>query len=209
MIWRHTSSISKKDVVFPTLHYCELSCSKMYHWGSQACYQCSQACSQRTQACCEHSQACCQHSLACSQCTQVLPGAHKVLSSALKCSQTDHTHSLSASVPVIRDPSYSEGQPEHPPKVWYSPEIDASKLTPHILQDTTGGSHWLKDILRMWFIPAQIMCCQYQTTMASWHIQSQMRDELVTDIQDFEALPTQLTCTNQPLFRPHFLHLGK
>jgi len=41
---------------------------------------------------------------------------------------------------VIRDPSYSEGQLECPPRVWYSPQIDTSKFTLHILSDTSGGS---------------------------------------------------------------------
>jgi len=33
------------------------------------------------------------------------------------------------SVAVVSNPSYSEGQPECPPMVWYSPDIDASKFT--------------------------------------------------------------------------------
>ena len=53
------------------------------------------------------------------------------------------------SVPVIRDPSYSEGQPECPPRVRYSPEIDASKFTLHILSDTPGVFQRLKYILLM------------------------------------------------------------
>ena len=40
---------------------------------------------------------------------------------------------------VVGAPSYSEGQQECPPRVWYSPEIDASKFTLHILSDTPGG----------------------------------------------------------------------
>jgi len=53
-------------------------------------------------------------------------------------------------VPVVRDPSYSEGLPEYPPGVWFSPEIDASKFTLHILSDTPGVFQWLKYILLMW-----------------------------------------------------------
>jgi len=52
-------------------------------------------------------------------------------------------------VPVIRDPSYSEGRPECPPRVWYSPDIDASKFTLHILSDTPGVFQRLKYILLM------------------------------------------------------------
>jgi len=52
-------------------------------------------------------------------------------------------------VRVIRDPSYSEGRPECPPRVWYSPEIDASKFTLHILSDTPGVFQRLKYILLM------------------------------------------------------------
>jgi len=54
------------------------------------------------------------------------------------------------SVPVIGDPSYSEGRPEYPPRVWYSPEIDASKFALHILSDTTGVFQRLKYILLMY-----------------------------------------------------------
>jgi len=50
---------------------------------------------------------------------------------------------------VAGAPSYSEGRQECPPSVWYSPEIDASKFTLHILSDTPGGFQWLKYILLM------------------------------------------------------------
>ena len=52
-------------------------------------------------------------------------------------------------VAVVRDPSYSEGRQECPPRVWYSPEIDASKFTLHIHSDTSGGFQLLKYILLM------------------------------------------------------------
>jgi len=51
---------------------------------------------------------------------------------------------------VVGGPRYSEGCQESPPRVWYSPEIDASKFTLHILSDTSGGFQWLKYILLMW-----------------------------------------------------------
>jgi hypothetical protein len=41
---------------------------------------------------------------------------------------------------VIRDSIYSEGRPECPSRVQYSPEIDDSKFTLHTLSDTPGGS---------------------------------------------------------------------
>jgi len=50
---------------------------------------------------------------------------------------------------VIRDPRYSEGLLEYPPRVWYSPAIDASKFTFHILSDTPGVFQRLKYILLM------------------------------------------------------------
>jgi len=88
------------------------------------------------------SQTCCWRA-------HVLPGASKVLSGALRCSQTYHSLAHGTSVPVIRDPRYYEGRPECPPRVWYSPEIDTYKFTLHILSDTPGGFQWLKYILLM------------------------------------------------------------
>jgi hypothetical protein len=82
----------------------------------------------------------------------VLPGAHDVLSGAPTCSQTYHNHSHGTPVPVIRDPSYSECRPECPPRVWDSPDIDASKCTLHILSDTPGGFQRLQYVLLMWFL---------------------------------------------------------
>jgi len=52
-------------------------------------------------------------------------------------------------IPDIRDPSYSEGMPECHPRVWYSPELDASKFTLHILSDTPGVFQRLQYILLM------------------------------------------------------------
>ena len=53
-------------------------------------------------------------------------------------------------VSVVRDPRYSEGRPECPPRVLYSPEFDAFQFTLHILPDTPGGFQRLKYILLMW-----------------------------------------------------------
>ena len=94
-------------------------------------------------------QTCCWRSQACRQCSQMLPDAPKVLSGLPRCSQTSHTQSHSTPVPVIKDPSYSEGRQECPPRVWYCPEIDASKFTLHILSNTSGGFQWLKYIFLM------------------------------------------------------------
>jgi len=88
-------------------------------------------------------------SQACPWCSQMLPAAPKVLSGTPRCSQTYHNHSHGTPVAVIRDPRYSEGRQECPPMVWYSPEIDTSKFTLHILSDTPGVFQWLKYILLM------------------------------------------------------------
>jgi len=96
-----------------------------------------------------YSQACGPRFQAFRQCSQVLPSAPKVLSVAPRCSQTYHNHSHGTAVAVIRDPSYSEGRPECPPRVWYSPDIDASQFTLHILSDSPGVFQWLKYILLM------------------------------------------------------------
>ena len=50
---------------------------------------------------------------------------------------------------VVGGPSYSEGRQEGPHRVWYSPEIDASKFTLHILLDTPGGFQCIKYIFGM------------------------------------------------------------
>jgi len=126
MISRTTSSVPKDNVVFPRLLYCD---------------------SRRSQTCPRHSQVLPGLSSALSGLSPVLPGAPKVLSGAPRCSQTYHNHSHDTPVPVIRDPSYSEGRQKCPPRVWYSPEIDASKFTLHILSDTPGVFQWLKYIL--------------------------------------------------------------
>jgi len=64
-------------------------------------------------------------------------------------SQTYYNCSHGAPIQVIRDPSYSKCRPGWTPRVWYSPEIDASKFTLRLLSHTPGGSWWLKYILLM------------------------------------------------------------
>jgi len=78
-----------------------------------------------------------------------LPGVPKVLSGVPTCSQTYYNHSHRTPVLIIRYASYTKGRPEYPPRVRYSPEIDASKFTLHILSDTPGGYQWLKYIVLM------------------------------------------------------------
>jgi len=111
-------------------------------------------------------QTCCRRS-------PVLPGAHKVLTSAPRCSQTYPNHCHSTPVPVIRDLSYSEGRPECPRMVWYCPEIDASKFALHIHSDTPGGFQWLKYLLLMAdsLSIATMMSCILQTSMLVLHTQ--------------------------------------
>jgi len=133
-----------------------LRLSQSCHRRSQTCRRHSQSCRRRSQTCCRHSQTCRQRSQAgrwrsqtCRWHSQVLPDAPNVPSGAPRCSQTYHNHSHGTPLPVIRDPSYSEGQPECPPRVWYPPEIDESKFALHILSETPGGFQWLKYILLM------------------------------------------------------------
>ena len=66
-----------------------------------------------------------------------------------RCSQNYHNRSPYAPVRVIRDPSYSKGRPECPPRVWFSPEIYASNVTLRLLSHTLGGSQWQKYSLLM------------------------------------------------------------
>jgi len=65
------------------------------------------------------------------------------------CFQTYHNHSHGSPVPVWRDPSYSKRRPECPPRVCFTPDMDASMFTLHILSDTAGGYHPLKYLLLM------------------------------------------------------------
>jgi len=127
MISRCTHSVPKEDDS-PRLLHCDSRWSQSCCWRSEACYLCTEPCR---------------------RCSQVLPGAPEVPSCASRWSQTCHNHSHGTSVPVIRDLSYSEGCQRCHPRVWYSPEIDASKFTLHILSVTPGGSQWLKYILLM------------------------------------------------------------
>jgi len=68
-------------------------------------------------------------------------------------------------VPVVSNPSYSEGLLEYPPRVKYSPEIDASQFTLHILSDTPGVFQRLKYILLMLLgITTDNVCLNYTMT---------------------------------------------
>jgi len=63
-------------------------------------------------------------------------------------------------VPFIRDPIYSEGWPACPLTVLYSPEIDASKFTLHILSDTPGVFQRLKcSLLMMEYLDSDCRRC--------------------------------------------------
>jgi len=141
MISRCTCSVPKEDV-FPRLLYCDS--------------RCSQSCRRRTEASRRPTKTCHRRSQTCRRRSQALPGAADVLSGTPRCSETYHNHSHGTPVAVIWDPSYSEGRQECPPRVWYSPEIDASKITLHILSDTPGVFQWLKYILLMLYHPGSI-----------------------------------------------------
>jgi len=88
-----------------------------------------------------------QHLEAWRQQSQVLSGAPNDLSSVPRCSQTYQNHSQGTMVPVICDPSNSEGGQDCPPSVRYSSNIDTSQFILHILSDIPEGSKWLKYIL--------------------------------------------------------------
>ena len=83
---------------------------------------------------------------------------------------------VSAPRVVAGTPSYSEGRQECPPRVWYSPEIDASKFSLHILSDTPGGFQCQYYILLMYLQPVndQVWRC----TWRPWS--SQLQDVLPT-----------------------------
>jgi hypothetical protein len=121
MISRCTSSVRKEHVVVPT----------HLNWTAR----CTQNCRRCSQVCC--------------RCSHLLSGRPIALTDSLRYSQAYLNHSHGTPVPVIRDPSYSDGLPECPPSVLYSPEIDTSKLTILILSETAVGFQWLKDIVVM------------------------------------------------------------
>jgi len=119
MISKCTSSVPNGNVVFPRLLYCDSRCS----------------------------QTCCQRSQMLPGLSMALPCAPNILSSTPRCSQIYHNHSPGSPVPVIRDLMYTGGRQECPPRVWYSPGIDALKFTLHILSDTPAVFQWLIYIL--------------------------------------------------------------
>jgi len=148
MIFRRTRNIPEQDA-FLILFYGDLRCSQPCCRRSQNCRphpQTVSRCSQTYRWC---SQTCHRRSQDYCRCSLVLPGAPNILSGGPRCSQSCHNQSHGTPVPVIIDPSYSEGQPKCPLTVWYSPAIDTSKFTLHILSDTPGGPQRLKYILLM------------------------------------------------------------
>jgi hypothetical protein len=85
-----------------------------------------------------------------------------------------------------------------------------SMVTPY-QHETLFLSHQTKhsSLTLQWYIPDEMRCPQYQTTMASRNIRIHIRDQLVTNNQYIEALTTNWIYTNQSLFPPHILGLGK
>jgi len=149
MISRCTSSVPKVDVVFPRLLNSDSRCSQMCRHALPGDLRLVVGTPRLVTGAPRCSQTCRRHSPTCCRRSQVLQGAPKVLSCTLRCSQTYHNHSHSTPVPVIWDSSYSEGWQKWPPRVWYSPEIDASKFTLHILSDPAGVFQWPRYILLM------------------------------------------------------------
>jgi len=80
-----------------------------------------------------------------------------------RCSQTYQNCSHDASIPFIRGPSYSEGRPECPPRVWFSPGIHASKFTLRLVSHTPVGSQRLNYILRM-----KMVCLPFILIITRW-----------------------------------------
>jgi len=152
-----TSSVPKEDDVFPRLPYCDwggprivasaprfVASALRFVAGAPRLVAGTARVITSTFM---HSQTCRQCPWACHWRSEALPDAAKVISGSPKCSQTYRNHPHSTAVPVIWDPRYFEGRPECPPRAWYSPVIDTSKFTLHILLDTPGGFHWLEYIL--------------------------------------------------------------
>jgi len=102
-------------------------------------------------------------------------------------------------------------------------EYDVSHLwisTGHIVSNLPGYSssagklipgHQPNDSFLMlhWFIPREMRCLQYQTTMASWDMQGRTRDESLTIDWNIRDLWTDWTYTSQRWVRPHSLCLGE
>jgi hypothetical protein len=92
----------------------------------------------------------CRCAQVCCSLLQVLQGATKLLSGTLRCCQSYLNYSNYTAVPVSRERRYSDGQPECPPRVSYSLEIDVSMFRLQILLDTPAVWRWVKYILLMY-----------------------------------------------------------
>jgi hypothetical protein len=128
-----------------------------------------------------------------------LPGAPKVLSSTPTFSKTYLNHSHGTPLNIIRYPSYSQGRPECPPRVWYSPESDASNFTIHILSDTPRGFQWLKYILLMRLSDVRVSipwlpACS-QRSQIHWYQQSQFHPYLRCQIYCYQLAPSEARST--------------
>jgi len=137
-----TSNVPKDDVGFPRLLESHLRCPQRLPGLSPALPDLSSALPDQSSVLQGLARAVPDFS-------PILPCCPKVLSGSPRCFQTNHHHSHGTPVPVIRDRSDCEGRPECSPTVWSSLEIDASKITLHILSDTPRGFQWLEYILLM------------------------------------------------------------
>ena len=77
------------------------------------------------------------------------PSTPNVLSVPPIYSWPNHIYIHITPVPVIRDQGYSEGHPEWPSRVWFSPAIHASMFTLCLLSLSPGGSQRPPYILLM------------------------------------------------------------
>jgi len=60
-----------------------------------------------------------------------------------------------------------------------------------------------------WFVPREMWCRQYQTTMASWDMQGHMTDMILNNNRYIGVMSTEWTDMNQPSVRPRSLCLGE
>jgi len=66
--------------------------------------------------------------------------------------------------------------------------------------------YWL---MPQWFLPREMRCCQYQTTMATRDMQGHMRNKSLTNNWCIRVLSTEWTYMNQPLVWTHSPRLGE
>jgi hypothetical protein len=97
----------------------------------------------------QHTKVSCLCSRVCCRPLHLFADVYIICSGTEHCSQTYRNDFHGTHDSVVGDLRYSEDWLECPPRVWYSPEIDAFKFTLHILSDSLGCSQRLQFILLM------------------------------------------------------------